>query len=161
MSAQYPLYSTTGDLDVTLAPSEPAPYAGWWRRVAASVLDSALILVVLLATVLAVPAGDSEAEAAAAIGWIAIVFFAVLFLYEPVAHGFFGRTVGKRAMGIRLLTVGREKVGFGRALWRQVTKLFLGAIPLLGLLDPLNALISKQKQTVHDAAARTIVVIDR
>ena len=160
MSTHYPLYSTTGDLDASRGTAEPAPYAGWWRRVAASVLDSALIVVLLIATALAVPAGESEEEAAAAIGWIAIVFFAGFILYEPVAHACFGRTLGKRAMRIRLLTVGRERVGFGRALWRQVTKLFLGAIPLLGLLDPLNALISKRKQTVHDAAARTIVVVD-
>jgi uncharacterized RDD family membrane protein YckC len=135
-------------------------YAGWLRRVAASLIDAVVLLGGMFAGFMAVGAWESAAgsSGSAGPGLVAMSLIAAVFLYEPICHRVWQRTVGKRAMGIALATASGERASFGRVLWRHVAKLGLGIVPLLGLLDALNPLASKKNQTVHDAVASTIVV---
>jgi uncharacterized RDD family membrane protein YckC len=142
--------------------AEPADwvYAGWLRRVAASLIDVAVLLGGLLAglVVLGVWESSTGSSGDALAALVMLTFLIAVFFYDPICHGVWRQTVGKRALGIALTMDTGERASFGRALWRHLAKLALGIVPLLGLLDALNPLASKKKQTVHDAIASTIVV---
>jgi len=74
-----------------------------------------------------------------------------------------GQTIGKKALSIRV--IGQETggpIGNGRALGRNAVRTLPSYVPLVGLfwglLDGLWMLWDKEKQTLHDKAAKTVVV---
>jgi len=76
--------------------------------------------------------------------------------YAYLEGGPSGQTVGKRAMGIRVVDIdGGGAIGPGRALIRYVGRL-VSAIPCL--LGYLWMLWDSEKQTWHDKFAATVVV---
>jgi len=90
---------------------------------------------------------------------------AISFVYQVPQNVRWGRTVGKRVVGIRI----RPRVADGSLTWGQATirwavdAAFSAISPLLNLLDYLWPLWDKPwRQAIHDKAAKTIVVrIDR
>ena len=94
---------------------------------------------------------------------IALVWVAVTFVYQATMVGMTSRTLGKMALGLRVVPVGRgrERVGWGAALIRA---LGVGGAALLdisiGIASVLACLLSLQKprqQALHDRFARTQV----
>jgi uncharacterized RDD family membrane protein YckC len=78
--------------------------------------------------------------------------------YFGYFHGGTGQTPGDAALSIRVVDVeGRGPIGWGRALGRWVVSYLSGVVLLIGYLwmiwDP-------EKQTWHDKAARTYVVVE-
>jgi uncharacterized RDD family membrane protein YckC len=69
-----------------------------------------------------------------------------------------GKTLGKRLMGIRVVSVVHEKIGFWHALERA---LGYGASFLECGFGFLQYFIDPNKRTVHDRIAETIVIQDR
>ena len=156
-------------------------YAGFWSRLIAGFLDGLLLLLMycfafLLAYLYAntVKPGSFQPP-----NWLkssaispttsALVVFVVLALvlitivYEPFFVGKFGRTPGKKAMGIRIVKPDGAAVGYGVAILRTICKTLFYSVPLIG--TPL-ALISggfvvfhKRKQSLHDLACNTVTVI--
>jgi uncharacterized RDD family membrane protein YckC len=85
------------------------------------------------------------------------------FVYQTLMIGLLGRTVGKMAMGtrvVRLVDGGRP--GWSDALMRALLPLALGAIPrigvFLGVMVYSIALWNPLRQGLHDKAAGTLVV---
>jgi uncharacterized RDD family membrane protein YckC len=122
------------------------PRAGFFHRLAAIIVDGLILGVVgfLLTLVF------SE-EAANGVGiLIALVYFAYL---EGSGSG---QTVGKRALGIRVIDFrSGGPIGFGRGLIRYVSRI-LSTIPCG--LGYLWMLWDREKQTWHDKLANTVVV---
>jgi uncharacterized RDD family membrane protein YckC len=92
---------------------------------------------------------------------MAVVLFAVLgialFIYQASLLSKRGQTIGKRAVGVRVVDADTGAyLSFGRALGRQVFAFFIsGNVCLLGYLW---ALWDPRKQTWHDKVAGSIVV---
>ncbi|MGZ6662301.1 MAG: RDD family protein, partial [Solirubrobacteraceae bacterium] len=60
----------------------------------------------------------------------------LLFLvYEAVATGRFGRTLGKRWMHIRPVTVEGNPLGWGRSFGRAATDTVAGYLSWFGIID--------------------------
>ena len=77
-------------------------------------------------------------------------------VYEGLLIAFWnGQTIGKLAMGIRVVSVGGQPVSVGMSFARAAMKIISGLVLLLGYLwmlwDP-------NKQTWHDKVAGTYVV---
>jgi uncharacterized RDD family membrane protein YckC len=96
------------------------------------------------------------------IGLLALAAIAGIFVYTAVLVYRYGQTIGKRAMGIRVVRTDGSRVGFGRFIflrWLPVT--ILSMIPLLGyvisLLDVL-LIFRENRLCVHDNIADTKVV---
>ena len=78
-------------------------------------------------------------------------------LYETIlVSQWDGYTVGKKIMGIRVVSANPEKVDWVRALVRSVSKI-LSSFLLLGYLWML---VDEDSQTWHDKLAETYVVQD-
>ncbi len=158
--------------------------AGFWRRTAATLVDALFLAAVyaavslgllvatgILAAVRAqVPAvygdpaalfqvvGSALSPHLALLAIAQLVFFVAAILYQPLCHALWGKTLGKKVLGLRLVTSDGGRVGPGRALARYLA-LMLSLAPFgLGCLwiawDP-------GKQGWHDRLAGTAVIKER
>jgi uncharacterized RDD family membrane protein YckC len=122
------------------------PRAGFWRRFGAYLLDSLMLAVPVVILVLIT---------SQAVGNIASIALALAY-FSYFEGGPTGQTIGKRALGIRVIDfkVGGP-IGYGRGFLRTVGRYLSALIIFLGYLwmlwDP-------EKQTWHDKIAGTVVV---
>lgn len=141
------------------------PLAGVGTRAAALALDlliqfaATLVLVLLLGV--AVSRTDADVPA-----WVVVVAF--LTLYVAVFWGYpiametltRGRTVGKLALGLRVVTVEGAPVRFRHAFIRAAFGL-VDVHLLSGLIGLVTALTTRRTQRLGDLAAGTLVVRER
>lgn len=146
-------------------PPPPAPlavgqaYASLGRRVGAYLIDGGLALpLVLLPSILVLlpTGGVGPGE----LTLLAIVLLLGLGLYQWYGVATRGQSIGKRAVGIRVVDVDTgQPVGWMRALGRYLVFALLGSCGGLLLLVQLFVIPnSPRRQGWHDAAVRTVVV---
>lgn len=122
------------------------PRAGFWRRFAAAFVDGLVIGVPV--AIIAIAIGSN----AVYILWTLVGL--VYFTYFEGSDS--GQTVGKRALGIRVIDFGTGgSIGYGRAAIRWVARI-ISSIPCY--LGYLWMLWDKEKQTWHDKLANDVVV---
>jgi len=99
--------------------------------------------------------------------WLYVAFFgAALFsgllfvVYEAIATKRYGRTLGKRWMHIRPITVDGNQLGWGRAFGRAASYALASWLSWLGIIDYLWCLWDTDAQCLHDKVAGTLVVRD-
>ena len=152
----------------------PRAYAGFWMRFVASVIDGVLLGIVniiilvpflsLVGITAAARASDVDMENEGAglmiallstyfISMLAVVIAGWLYfaLMESSARG---ATLGKMALGLRVTTLGGDRIGFGRATGRYFGKI-LSSIFLIGYI---MAAFTAQKQALHDMMAGCLVI---
>jgi uncharacterized RDD family membrane protein YckC len=129
----------------TVIPSaEPAPpavaveYVGFWIRLAAAIID--ILVVAFISAV--VPLG--------------ILLF---WLYYWLFTGLKGQTLGKMAVGIKVVNAAGYVPGLGCAALREIPGKILSSIAIC--LGFLWVIWDKQKQGWHDKIASTYVVSAR
>jgi uncharacterized RDD family membrane protein YckC len=141
--------------------------AGFLDRALASMIDCALLLVVV--AILLVPtaagvtaimtlspyAGDLEVVERVA-GWVTYAEIIVLgWLYSALLESSsWEATVGKRLLGLRVTDEAGSRVTFGAASRRYLSKLVSGAILGVGFL---MAAFSERGQALHDRLTGTRV----
>ena len=135
--------------------------AGVASRVLAGLLDLlvqfALIFVVAIVAGIA-GLGGSESSSNT---MMAIVIAAVLMGYPVVLETLMrGRTVGKRAMGLRAVTIEGAPIRLRHALLRMMGGLVDRFLPPIGVTGTLMVLATSRHQRVGDLMAGTIVVRD-
>jgi uncharacterized RDD family membrane protein YckC len=153
--------------------------AGFWPRLAAFVVDNAILFVLVIAVMLPMFAamwllGLSPWEPASYELWtdsmsllnsviltivvsaVSISALIILFGYYIVLEGHFGYTVGKYVMGLRVLRTDGTKIGYKEAILRNLSKYNNYLI----VFDVLIMLIffHKEKQRGFDRIANTMVV---
>lgn len=139
---------------------EPLVCAGFVSRLAAGAIDIVVIAGVLtaanwfLTTVedLMRPWSNTDINSVliAAAPLIVIAYFVVLWRLT-------GQTVGKRVLGLRVVSVEGGRIKLGRAIVR-VAGYVLSAVPLYA--GYLQILVDPQRRALHDRLARTAVVYD-
>ena len=143
-------------------PATEVRYAGWGRRAAATLLDGLVTLgVVVAAFVWAIATADPVTDEPSTSASIALVlaFLAFPILYPWLMVGARGQTLGKMALGervVRATDLGR--VGYARAFGRIACASVLGILLLPLLLAYLWPLWDKRKQTLYDKMVDTVVV---
>jgi len=88
---------------------------------------------------------------------ICIMFFVVMFLYYVLLEGWFGFTVGKWALGLRVIAPGGGKPGIGRAVLRNLLRA-VDSLPAFNILGVLLILRSAERARAGDRWASTRVV---
>lgn len=95
--------------------------------------------------------------------WLTVLWVGVNLVYNIVAIAVYGRTLGKRMAGIKVV----NRVDGGRVSWNYaaVRALIPTAVQLVPVIGPglslvvyLRAVFHPLRQGLHDAAAGTIVV---
>lgn len=132
--------------------------AGFWKRVAASIIDSLIVGFVgrlageLIGTVLSdVFSGGDLAEAL----MIVLCTLLIYTLYFAWFHSALSATPGKMVIGIKVARTNGEPISFLRAIGRYMAQA-LSTIPLF--LGFVMAAFTARKQALHDFICDTVVV---
>jgi uncharacterized RDD family membrane protein YckC len=143
----YEPYPSSGEEDGTESHGPSKARAGFWRRFVAAFLDG--IILGVIGGILGAILTDSD-NAASGVGLVLGI------LYYTYFEGSSGQTLGKKALGIRVVDLaGGGSIGFGRAFIRYIGRI-VSAIPLF--LGYFWMLWDKEKQTWHDKFANSVVV---
>jgi uncharacterized RDD family membrane protein YckC len=152
--------------------------AGWWSRVGAQLIDGliigigGLVILVILGSVASVGffADDETGVGALVVGLMlwTIAITIVALLYAPLMMSRTnGKTLGRMALGIRIMRADAGPMTFGFAMLREVAVkalLFgiLGSITagIASLLDVLWPLWDDENRALHDFVVNTRVVKD-
>ena len=149
-------------------------YAGFWIRVAAKLIDGivAMVVTVPVMALLAGGAGlfsqdfvekmnndDPEAMGAFLAFYAGILLTSVLFqlLYNSIMVWKWGGTVGKLAVGVKVVTVESQPLSFGRAFGRAAADMINNFI-CNGLTYLMVAFDEPEKRGLHDHICSTRVV---
>ncbi|HEX9190706.1 MAG TPA: RDD family protein [Candidatus Deferrimicrobiaceae bacterium] len=150
--------------------SGSAPYAGFWTRAAARIIDLVLILaafnMVYLADRLGSDAGMwtgtgiGEGESAGSGFSPANVIRGLFFLFFPIfyyvyLHGTYGQTFGKMALKIRVVNEDGSPLDYRKAVLRWLGYFLCDLTFNIGYVW---AAFDHRKQGLHDKVCKTLVV---
>jgi uncharacterized RDD family membrane protein YckC len=169
-------------------PGKDPALAEWWRRLLARIIDG-IVLGVLLSPLwvsallttfhrLGVVADQypdmstpiAQAAVRHAISQmtgrfvlIGLVAALLAFGYDWLQHGLWGQTLGKRALGTKVVTAnGHARIGGGAACGRAAVYAIVSNLPYVGslfwLINVLWLTWDQRRQCLHDKAAGTVVV---
>ena len=151
------------------AGSPPAVLAGWWRRLGAYVVDAAVFIVVVGAAYLlggAIFGEDADGEmSGGAVLLVMLAYLGMLLVYAPLLMGRVGgrngQTLGKQALGIRVVRETGEPMSYGSGFVREIlVKQLLGGITagVFTVVSCLWPLWDRRNQALHDKMCGTLVV---
>lgn len=140
-------------------------YAGFWQRFVAYLIDLVLVNVGGVAFIfiwagvelLLNQAGVPEATKRSILGGLGVpLFLSISWLYFALLEASPKMaTVGKMAVGAKVVDVNGNRISFGRATVRYLAKLVLTIIFLPGCIF---AAFTDRKQALHDLVAKTLVI---
>ena len=139
--------------------------AGVGSRTAAAALDGLLITALLI--IIQIVGGFLSQLDSVAAGWatalVTLLYGFALILYYVLLEGFWGgRTVGKRALGIRVVMDTGRAATLSAVVVRNVLRVVDFMLPFLFFAPGiLLVLLTKSHKRLGDMAAGTIVVRDR
>ena len=139
-------------LDLSLPPQR---YAGFWIRAGARLIDSILIAIVQYALIFAVAGLGSET--AVSLGVSGLIYLLVHPTYEAVMTVQHRATLGKLALGIRILRTDGATLSWGRAIGRYFAQLLSQITLFIGYL---MAAFDQRNQALHDRLCDTVVVYE-
>jgi uncharacterized RDD family membrane protein YckC len=133
--------------------------AGVPSRAAAWAIDQLVQLAILVAAMRVVSALGMAGGFAVALGFVAL--FLVQWWYFALSEwAWAGRTLGKRALGLRAVDARGLRIGFVQAVVRNLARI-VDVLPLLYLVGGASALLDARGRRLGDLAAGTIVVRER
>lgn len=153
---QSPWSATSASQWVPASQAAGASYAGFWRRLLAYAIDLLLLglvfAVIGLVIGVAAPGTDFERLEPA----FNLLGMLVFWVYcANMESGPTQATIGKRAMGLRVVGEHSQPISFGRASGRFFGKVLSGLFLGIGFL---MIAFTARKQALHDKLASTLVV---
>lgn len=137
-------------------------YASVWLRIVALLIDGFILsgIFVIIVIILAIIAAITRTNATT-IGILIILILIALpigyFIYMEATRG---ATLGKKALGLRIVKVDGRPIGSNEAILRSLLRIvdngFLG-----GLIGFICILATEKQQRVGDMVAKTIVIKTR
>lgn len=128
------------------------PYAGFWRRAGAYVIDYILVAFVFSIFSRAF-AGPNHPQTSGLISLCLLI--AGCLYYVLLESSSMQATLGKRAVGIKVTDLHGERIDFGRALGRMFGHILSFLTFSVGFA---MAVFTERRQTLHDKLAGTLVV---
>ncbi len=137
-------------------------YAGFWLRFGAYMIDFIVCFVILfilsmLFGVSMAYSGDNDTLEGGAIGLMVGMYIAIILYFPILESSSWQATIGKRAVGIKVIDLDGRRIGFPRALGRFFAKIISGIILYIGFI---MAGFTERKQALHDIIAGTLVIKD-
>ena len=123
------------------------------RRLIARLLDLGVFYIAVSTIFLVTPFGEDE------LGLLPALLLFGWPVYEVALTTIRGQTVGKQIMSIKVVSVTHGLFPtWGRSCARWVSFGVLSYLPLVGLLNFMSLLWTKNRQTWHDKIGGTVVV---
>jgi uncharacterized RDD family membrane protein YckC len=140
--------------------------AGRGARLLAIIIDNLIIgipmMIILFGLMFALnPNFSSSPDASGSLLQIILqnaLPLAIGTIYEGwMLSTFKGQTLGKKALGLRVVRTDGEPISSGQAWGRGLSRTVMGLTQILGIIDALM-IFAKNKSTLHDRIAKTCVV---
>ncbi len=141
--------------------------AGPARRSLAYILDLAIcygvvaivgVFCLLITLGTAGVSSASESIVKASIGLLLVILFCVQWVYFVVWEGLYGRTPGKMALGLRVVTTRARPIGFAAAALRNILRA-ADALPTGYVVGLVSMALTSRFQRLGDLVAGTMVVV--
>ncbi len=133
------------------------PFASRWARLGAAIIDLIVMVAISLPIHIVVSGILDFSELLSPL--ISVAIYLVINGYLLAKNG---QTVGKLALGIKIVRSNREKISFGRIVGLRCAPIWiLTSIPFIGLLISLVDVLlvfREEKNCLHDDIADTRVV---
>ncbi|MEV1044683.1 RDD family protein [Streptomyces sp. NPDC049916] len=127
--------------------------AHWGLRFGGLIVDMLVLMVPYILVVIGGAVGDSFGGILAIVGFLGVIALAIWQVYQ---EGTTGQTIGKKAVGIRLLReADGSPLGFGMAFVRRLAHFLDSIACYIGWLWPLW---DEKKQTFADKVCSSVVV---
>jgi uncharacterized RDD family membrane protein YckC len=96
------------------------------------------------------------------LGWfisdpLCMIFLLAIFVYFILLEGIFGRTIGKRLLGLRVVAIDGTAPGLRKSLVRNLLRIVDG-LPALNIIGVVLILTSPQRARFGDRVANTRVI---
>lgn len=152
--------AATGYANTAVVSGQDVVYAGFWKRYAAYFIDYILLTVVtlplsMIINVMGVSSGSEGVQVA--------LTLVVMLLSMVISIGYYagfhasrgGATLGKMAVGIKVVRGNGERISFLRAFCRYLATIVSSLILMIGFI---MAAFTERKQALHDMMCDTLVV---
>jgi len=152
--------AATGYASTAVLSGQDVVYAGFWKRYAAYFIDYILLTVVtlplsMIINVMGVSSGNEGVQVA--------LTLVVMLLSMVISIGYYagfhasrgGATLGKMAVGIKVVRGNGERISFLRAFCRYLATIVSSLILMIGFI---MAAFTERKQALHDMMCDTLVV---
>jgi uncharacterized RDD family membrane protein YckC len=129
-----------------------------WRRIFATIIDGIVLgaIVRTLGSIFDVDVPSTSFDMTTLSFGGSLLTAAVVLVHYVTLEGYFGRTLGKLLLGIRVVDENGNRPGFLSALVRTLLRIIDGlAGYLVGVIIAAN---SKNQRRLGDMAAKTLVV---
>jgi uncharacterized RDD family membrane protein YckC len=151
-------------------------FGGFWRRGMAYSIDWCIFILFLMPISVAVGGLNADVQPVNPYHqWIHVAFVLVMWIIlSMMESSIYRATLGKRALGLRVVSLSGNRLSFTTALMRNFIKIPLWGVPeyllpiseswVWGLLLVgqiaifFTAIFSSKKQTVYDMLVKTLVV---
>ena len=153
----------------------PSPYAGFWLRVVAYLIDGIILGVIYgvlfligiafvgVGSIESMARGMHNGDAEPPVAFVLmLIFISFLWLIASwIYHAYLESspnqgTLGKMALGLIVTDLQGRRIGFGHATGRFFAKIITGLIPLG--IGYMMAGFTEKKQALHDMIAATLVL---
>ena len=161
------------DIRVHMPAAEVSPYAGFWRRVGAALIDAVILVVpyILLAQKTVISSDHASFIALQPTPGSALLLAAIYWAYKAGMEAASWRgTLGKRVMRLRVTDERGRRLSLLRATARSwiswgpmlavATGMMGDILGLLALISCIVVAVTPRKQGAHDLLARCLVVRD-
>ncbi|TAJ96741.1 MAG: RDD family protein [Reyranella sp.] len=146
--------------DATPAGTTPVGYGGFWIRVVAYIIDAILVSIVLgvVTAVFGIKYMDFEhpENFDPTVNLLSLLVFWLYFALMESSER--GATVGKMAMGLRVVSNDGKRISFLNATGRYFAKILSGMIFCIGYI---MVAFTDRKRGLHDMLASTLVIKTR
>lgn len=131
-------------------------FGGFWIRLGARVIDVVLVTLALALFEFVLRGSLQRYASPAEEGFWTLLWFAGHWLYFAGLHASeWQATLGKRALGLRVVDAQGQRISFARATGRFFAEILSSLILLVGYL---MVAFTQRKQGLHDMLAETFVV---
>jgi uncharacterized RDD family membrane protein YckC len=143
-------------------------YAGFWKRVAASIIDSfvtsfaawALLIPMFMVMGVGLTGLNGVQDGSGGNVLLTVLYYVITLLlplfYLSFMHSSASQaTFGKMAVGIKVTRTNGERIGFWRAFGRYFAYILSSMLLFIGLI---MAGVTERKQALHDMMCDTLVV---
>lgn len=139
-------------------------FASIWQRFVADFIDGLIVMVPMFALIALVggvtafgmvPAAGASMSMLMLQVFLQLLFYGAYVLYNTILVGRYGYTLGKKALGLKIVLADGGKVTYGRACGRAFAEILSGLACYIGYLI---AFFDKEKRSLHDHICNTRVV---
>jgi uncharacterized RDD family membrane protein YckC len=124
------------------------------RRAVAIIID--LIVLGILGYIIGMLTGQTTAQGLNLMGGPALLWFLIGLAYYVVMEVQWGGTLGKLALGLKVVKEDGQKLDWGASLIRNILRIIDGFC--FYLIGAIVVWVSKKRQRLGDMAAHTLVV---